>query len=117
MPGDKWFPLEGADLVAHWGFVFDVPDEVAGGFVSGEILLRSDRALLRRYSRSTYADGHTTYRYGPWARMPSRPDTADAGQTIELLRAQGYRLCRPFVGIEEHESVPVPGFPGAVKEL
>jgi len=111
---ERWLPLEGKGLVAHWEFVVDVDNDMAGAFVTGQILLRGDGPLMRRYSRSTYADGHTTYRYGPWAKMKSWPGGTDADANAEYLRGQGFRLAPPLVPIDEPATGPVPGAPGEI---
>jgi hypothetical protein len=56
-PGD---PLDGP-VAAHWVFGFDMPDELGGGFISGQPLLDGEGMLLRQYSRSTG--------YGPWGEV------------------------------------------------
>jgi hypothetical protein len=40
-------PLSGSTL-AYWSYGFDMPDDLGGGFVTGELLLRADGVLLRR---------------------------------------------------------------------
>jgi len=40
-------PLSGSTL-AYWSYGFDIPDDLGGGFVTGELLLRADGVLLRR---------------------------------------------------------------------
>lgn len=113
MASEKWFPLEGKELVAHWGFVFDVPKDTSpGAKVAGDILLRSDGKLLRRYSRYTYDGKVTNYTYGPWGQMRrSNEAGADAEGAMQFLKEQGYRLTRPRLSIDEHELGPVEGAP------
>lgn len=116
MAREKWFPLQGTNQVAHWGFVFNRP-ESPEQFVTGELLLRSDGKLYRRYSRSTFADGHTTYKYSTWAMMDLWGGGTDAEKAKKFLQDKGFRLCRPFVSIEEHHSEPIPGPPGDAEFL
>jgi hypothetical protein len=40
-------PLQGAAIAGRWTFGYDMPDELGGGFVCGELLLRSDGVLFR----------------------------------------------------------------------
>jgi hypothetical protein len=41
-------PLSGSTLAAYWSYGYDMPDDLGGGFVTGELLLRADGVLLRR---------------------------------------------------------------------
>src|ERR1022692_5324546 len=59
-------PLHGAAVAGRWSFGYDMPDDLGGGFVCGELLLRSDGILLRRYGGSSYRAGQITWKYGPW---------------------------------------------------
>jgi hypothetical protein len=49
-PGD---PLSGSAIAGRRSFGYDMPDDLGGGFVCGELLLRSDGVLLRRYGGSS----------------------------------------------------------------
>jgi len=40
--------LSGSTVACHWSYGFDMPDDLGGGFVTGELLLRADGVLLRR---------------------------------------------------------------------
>lgn len=110
-------PLEGAELVAHWGFVYDIDDDAGGGFVSGEVLLRSDGVLLRRYGTSHSRDGQTTWRYGPWEPDRLWAGPTDAEGALRWLKARGYGLCRPNVPIDRREAGPFPGLPDLAEYL
>jgi hypothetical protein len=46
----------------------ECPDDLGGGFVCGELLLRSDGVLLRRYGGS-YRAGQIAWKYGPWDKV------------------------------------------------
>ncbi|MQA13422.1 MAG: hypothetical protein GEV09_04385 [Pseudonocardiaceae bacterium] len=59
-------PLDGAEVVAHWGFVYDYDTDRGGGFVSGQFLLRSDGVLLWRMGGSSYHDGMSTWSFRAW---------------------------------------------------
>ena len=76
-PGD---PLGGQVIAGRWSFGYDMPDELGGGFVAGELLLRGDGVLLRRYGGSSYRcpgrspgiTGHGKWcPGGPAKRIPS----------------------------------------------
>jgi hypothetical protein len=54
LPSDG--PLRGP-VAAYWSFGFDMPDELGSGFVTGQLLLRGDGVLLRRYSKFVSAPG------------------------------------------------------------
>jgi hypothetical protein len=110
-------PLEGAEMLAHWGFVFDLDDSEGGGFVSGEVLLRSDGVLLRRYGTSYYRDGQTTWKYGPWASMPRWSGGAEPDEAMRWLKAGGYGLCRPTLPVDRQEAGPFPGMPEPTEYL
>jgi hypothetical protein len=45
LPGD---PLAGSTLAGYWLYGQDMPDDLGGGFVTGQLLLRADGVLLRR---------------------------------------------------------------------
>ena len=74
-------PLSGSAIVGRWSFGYDMPDELGGGFVSGELLLRTDGILLRRYGGSSHRARQVTWKYGPWDEVtwwtgetnPSKP--------------------------------------------
>jgi hypothetical protein len=91
-------PLADAQVVGHWGFVYDEPDERGGGVVAGEFLLRSDDVLLRRYGSSRTGQEGTRWTFQPWDIVgwwqPSRrrPDPAAA---IGTLKRRGYQLHQP----------------------
>ena len=59
-------PLSGSTLAAYWSYGYDMPDDLGGGFVTGELLLRADGALLRR--QTLYfptGDGKLSPGFGP----------------------------------------------------
>jgi hypothetical protein len=107
-PGDV---LEGAEQVAHWGWVYDYDDDGGGGFASGEFLLRSDGVLLRRSVFSRYRDGETTWRAHPWQPVSWWEGQTDAAEAMNLLKAHGYGLCRPDVPFDQDGAGPYPGLP------
>jgi hypothetical protein len=41
-------PLSGSPPAAYWSYGYDMPDDLGGGFVTGELLLHADGVLLRR---------------------------------------------------------------------
>jgi len=49
-------------------------DELGGGFVSGELLLRSDGVLLRRYAATPTGPGESPGSTGHGARCPGEPE-------------------------------------------
>lgn len=110
--------LEGAAVVAHWGFVYDMPDDLGGGYVAGELLLRGDGVLLRRYGSAAYHDGQTTWRFRAWARVEWWPGESDPTAALRLLKGNGYGLHRPSpVRIEESVAGPFPGMPEPAEYL
>lgn len=80
-PGD---PLN-EPYAAHWLFGADMPDELGGGFVAGQLLLRTDGTLLRRYS-SGGPD------YGPWDTVPGWTPQPNVERAAAALHYNGYDL-------------------------
>lgn len=113
-------PLESGRhrALRHWGFVWDYNDDDGpGGFVSGQFLLRSDGALLRRYgtSISSFRTG-TRWEYRPWEVVDAEAGT-DVGKVATKLRNQGYDLLKPDpVPIGESTAGPFPGLPGLAEK-
>jgi hypothetical protein len=97
IPGD---PLGGQSIAGRWSFGYDMPDELGGGFVAGELLLRGDGVLLRRYGGSSYRAGQVTWKYGPWDAVSWWAGETDPLRTVALLKSRGYDLLR-------HDPVPV----------
>ena len=107
-PGD---PLQGAAVAGRWSFAYDMPEDLGGGFVSGELLLRTDGVLLRRYGGSSYRAGQLTWQFKPWEPVtwwsgetgPQRAVAILKGRGDDLLRARSraYRPAQvrpPFLG-------------------
>ena len=58
----------GTAVLARWSFLLDdLPDDIGGGFFTGEFVLRSDGALLRRAGSSFSSGCSMRYRaLGGW---------------------------------------------------
>ena len=56
-------PLSGSTLAAYWSYGYDMPDDLGGGFVTGELLLRADESCCvpRRF---TFLPGAASSRRG-----------------------------------------------------
>src|SRR5438034_1819862 len=64
-------PLSGSTLAAYWSYGYDMPDDLGGGFVTGELLLRADGVLLRRQTLYFPTEGgKLSPGFGPWDRSP-----------------------------------------------
>lgn len=94
---------DGTELVYRWGYLLDdLPEEIGGGFVTGEFLLRSDGVLLKRGVIDLLSRDGMTWSAGPWSIFHRFPPGTGQGQAREWLRAKRYRLARPSpVGIDE----------------
>jgi hypothetical protein len=67
LPGD---PLAGSTLAGYWLYGYDMPDDLGGGFVTGELLLRADGVLLRRQTLFfPTGDGRLSEGFGPWEEV------------------------------------------------
>ena len=113
-------PLVGGHtVVRHWGFVWDYNDDDGpGGFVSGQFLLRSDGALLRRYGGSRWnpRQGGTRWEYRPWEVIDGEAGT-DVATVARKLQGQGYDLTKPGPGaIDRRTSGPFPGAPALAEK-
>lgn len=109
-------PLTGdTAAVRRWAFVYDDDDDLGlgfSGFVSGEFLLRSDGALLRRRGGSRISADGTWYRYGPWTTESKWDGGADARACAAWLRGRRYGLYEPApIDVSEREAGPFPGVP------
>lgn len=108
-------PLDGGSfsVLRHWGFVWDYNDDEIGGFASGEFLLRSDGALLKRMGYSIGAGDDMRWKFMGW--------DAEAGTEVATVSAKliaaGYGLYKPSpVPINESTGGPYPGFPDLAEE-
>ena len=77
-PGD---PLSGTAIAGRWSFGYDMPDDLGGGFVCGELCCvatasccAATAASLTAPGRSPGSTGHgTRCPGGPAKRTPSKP--------------------------------------------
>jgi len=105
-------------MAGRWSFGYDMSDDLGGGFVCGELLLRGDGVLLRRYGGSSYRSGQVTWKYGPWDVVSWWPGETDPRQVVALLKSRGYDLFRHnSVPIDKSSYGPVPGSPSAGQPL
>ena len=96
-PGE---PLQGAAVAGRWSFAYDMPEDLGGGFVSGELLLRTDGVLLRRYGGSSYRAGQLTWQFKPWEPVTWWSGETGPQRAVAILKGRGYDLC-------EHDPVPI----------
>jgi len=101
-------------VVGWWGFVTDTDDS----WVTGELLLRRDGTLLRRYGGGSYKDGHTWWRFNDWEPVGWWPGHTDVNVAIRALKAKAYDLCEPGpVPINERTAGPFEGAAAAARYL
>jgi hypothetical protein len=111
-------PLSGSAFAGRWSFGYDMPDELGGDFVAGELLLRTDGVLLRRYGGSSYRAGQVTWKYGPWDEVTWWTGETNPQQAVALLKSRGYDLLKHDpVPIDKPTFGPVPGSPSAGQPL
>jgi hypothetical protein len=85
-------PLSGSTL-AYWSYGFDMPDDLGGGFVTGELLLRADGVLLRRQTLFfPTGDGQLLAGFGPWEQVTWWEGEADPDRAAIVLHYRGYDL-------------------------
>lgn len=105
---------EGTAVVARWGFVADTEHS----WVTGEVLVRSDGVLLRRYGGSSSRGGRTTWRFHAWEPVGWWPGETDADAALRVLKGRGYDLSAPSpVPVDEDEAGPFDGYPEAATYL
>jgi hypothetical protein len=84
-------PCSGSALAGYWSYGFDMPDDLGGGFVTGELLLRADGVLLRRQTLFfPTGDGNLSAGFGPWEEV-----TWWEGETDPEQAAAGLPCSRP----------------------
>ena len=103
-----------AEPIAYWGFAADTADS----WVHGQLLLRADGVLLRRYGGDSYSKGMTTYSYHPWGVVAWWPGVTDRDEAISLLRSHGYDLYKPGpVPPEQDSAGPFSHSPGTAEPI
>lgn len=86
-------PLAGSTLAGYWLYGYDMPDDLGGGFVTGEFLLRADGVLLRRQALFFPAgDGNLAEEFGPWEEVTWWEGETDPERTAIVLHYRGYDL-------------------------
>jgi hypothetical protein len=86
-------PLGCSSVAAYWTYGFDMPDEAGGGFVTGELLLRTDGVLLRRPTQyATTPAGGLKPGFGPWEKVPWWNSETDPQRAAGILHYRGYDL-------------------------
>jgi hypothetical protein len=104
LPSDD--PL-GGPVAGYWSFGFDMPDELGGGFVTGQLLLRGDGVLLRRYSRFVSApDGKPTPGHGPWEEVSWWTPERDPQRAARVLHYRGYDLHKLDIARDRQQHGP-----------
>lgn len=72
----------GDDVLRSWRFVWDYPEDPPGGYVFGDMILRADGALLRRYGGGDVQ----------WEAVSWWPGERDPERAARILTARGYDL-------------------------
>jgi len=105
-------PLDGP-VAGYWLFGFDMPDELGGGFVTGQLLLRGDGVLLRRYSRYFSAPGGKLIPgHGPWEEVSWWTAERDVERAARVLHYRGYDLHQLDTARDREQGEPTTGEPG-----
>jgi hypothetical protein len=92
LPGD---PLAESTLAGYWLYGYDMPDDLGGGFVTGELLLRADGVLLRRQTLFfPTGDGRLSEGFGPWEEVTWWEGETDPERAARVLHYRGYDLHR-----------------------
>jgi hypothetical protein len=103
------------DVLGHWGFVYEMDER---GFASGELLLRGDGGLMRRYGSSFYSKGATRWEFGEWQRVSWWPGATTVDEAVNILRGHAYDLYEPGpVAIDERTAGPYPGSPAPARPI
>ena len=70
-----------------------MPDDLGGGFVTGELLLRADGVLLRRQTLFfPTGDGSLSEGFGPWEEVTWWEGETDPQRAAIVLHYRGYDL-------------------------
>jgi hypothetical protein len=92
-PSLPFDPLAGSALAGYWLYGFDMPDDLGGGFVTGEPLLRADGVLLRRQTLFfPTGDGNLAEGFGPWEEVTWWEGETDPERATIVLHYRGYDL-------------------------
>ena len=105
-----------ADAVVRgrWGFAADTDHS----WVTGELLLRGDGVLLRRYGGDSRRGGVTSWRFSAWQVVSWWPGEADPDAAVQRLKQHAYDLYEPSpVPIDATEAGPVAGHPGPARPV
>lgn len=107
----------GEQALAHWAFTLDFADRDGTGASAGEVMLRSDGALLRRAGWERYAEGHSIWRFEPWRELAGWSGT-DVEAAFAWLRRHGYVLYPPTgTPLDVSVSEPLPRSTGRMEPL
>jgi hypothetical protein len=86
-------PLSGSTLAAYWSYGYDMPDDLGGGFVTGELLLRADGVMLRRQTHYfSTGSGKLSPGFGPRKQVIWWEGEADSERAAKVLSYHGYDL-------------------------
>lgn len=107
-----------AQRVAHWGFVQELPEDVGGGLLRGELLYLDDGTIRRRYGGPLTTGHGTSWRFGHWRPVQGWEPAPDEASARRALQERGYELHRPGpVPAGARDAGPFPGAPEAVVPL
>ena len=113
--GDRTGP---AQRVGHWGFVQQLPDDVGGGLLRGELLYLDDGTIRRRYGGPLTTGHGTVWRFGHWRAVQGWEPAADEASARRALQERGYELHEPGpVPAGARDAGPFPGPPEPVVPL
>jgi hypothetical protein len=107
--------LSGSTVACYWSYGFDMPDDLGGGFVTGELLLRADGVLLRRQTLFfRTGDGKLSAGFGPWEQVTWWEGEADRERAAIVLHYRGYDLHQlDPAGLDSSGGGNAPGEPPA----
>src|SRR5256885_694322 len=87
------FPEDPQEVLVRWTFLYDnIPEDLGGGFVTGEFALLVDGRLFRRAAHDEHGLDGSTWKAGPWELDSRWNASTDVGALFDALREFGYEL-------------------------
>ncbi len=109
----------GVSVLERWTFLVDnLPEDIGGGYFTGEFLLCSNGIVLTRTVSNSSTRDETRWRAGDWKVMPTHPRYSSPASAAAGFKSRGYELFPSSpVAIDAREAGPFPGPPSPSRRL